>query len=64
MVVAFAAYVSAHGVVTQVKGANGVNMPGLTLQDGTPRDCSSNGCGSQADTAIIKDSDIASGKVC
>ncbi|OAL55423.1 cell surface protein [Pyrenochaeta sp. DS3sAY3a] len=61
-VAAFAAYVSAHGVVTEIKGANGVTMPGLTIQDGTPRDCSSNGCGSQADTAIIRDRDIASGK--
>ncbi|KAE8825219.1 hypothetical protein HRS9139_08329 [Pyrenophora teres f. teres] len=62
LVIAFAAAVSAHGVVTEVKGANGVNMPGLTIQDGTPRDCSSNGCGSQADTAIIRDREIASGK--
>ncbi|KAF2021452.1 hypothetical protein BU24DRAFT_446463 [Aaosphaeria arxii CBS 175.79] len=56
------AYVSAHGMVVEVKGANGVNMPGLTVADGTPRDCSSNGCGSQADTAIIRDRDIQSGK--
>jgi len=41
LVIAFAAVISAHGVVTEVKGANGVNMPGLTIQDGTPRDCSS-----------------------
>jgi hypothetical protein len=61
-VAAIAAVASAHGVVTEVKGANGVSMPGLTIQDGTPRDCSSNGCGSQADTAIIRDRDIASGK--
>lgn len=40
-VAAIAACASAHGVVTQVKGANGVTMPGLTIQDGTPRDCSS-----------------------
>ncbi|KNG48760.1 cell surface protein [Stemphylium lycopersici] len=62
LVLALAAAVSAHGVVTEIKGANGVTMPGLTLQDGTPRDCSSNGCGSQADTAIIRDREIASGK--
>ncbi|KAJ4340604.1 hypothetical protein N0V95_007452 [Ascochyta clinopodiicola] len=62
LVAALAASVSAHGVVTQIQGANGVNMPGLTVADGTPRDCSSNGCGSQADTAIIRDRDIASGK--
>lgn len=41
LVAAFAACVSAHGVVTEIKGANGVSMPGLTIQDGTPRDCSS-----------------------
>lgn len=62
VVAAFAASVSAHGVVTEIQGANGVNMPGLTVADGTPRDCSSNGCGSQADTAIIRDREIASGK--
>lgn len=28
--VAFASYVAAHGVVTEVQGANGVNMPGLS----------------------------------
>ncbi|KAH6653964.1 hypothetical protein BKA67DRAFT_535311 [Truncatella angustata] len=56
------ASVSAHGVVTKVVGANGVEMPGLSVADGTPRDCSSNGCGSQADTSIIRDSDISSGK--
>ncbi|KAH9878777.1 hypothetical protein IAQ61_002051 [Plenodomus lingam] len=62
LVVAFATSISAHAVVTEIQGANGVTMPGLTIQDGTPRDCSSNGCGSQADTAIIRDRDIASGK--
>ncbi|USP80638.1 hypothetical protein yc1106_07912 [Curvularia clavata] len=62
LILALAAAVSAHGVVTEIKGANGVTMPGLTIQDGTPRDCSSNGCGSQADTAIIRDREIASGK--
>jgi len=62
LIAALAACASAHGVVTEIQGANGVNMPGLTIQDGTPRDCSSNGCGSQADTAIIRDRDIASGK--
>lgn len=34
----------------------------LIVADGTPRDCSSNGCGSQADTAIIRDRDMGSGK--
>ncbi|KAK7911439.1 hypothetical protein PG985_013920 [Apiospora marii] len=56
------ASVSGHGLVTKVVGANGVEMPGLTVADGTPRDCSSNGCGSQADTAIIRDREIQSGK--
>lgn len=41
LVAALAASVSAHGVVTRIKGANGVIMPGLTVADGTPRDCSS-----------------------
>ncbi|POS69455.1 MAS1 protein [Diaporthe helianthi] len=62
-VVCLAASVSAHGVVTKITGANGVEMPGLTVADGTPRDCSSNGCGSQADTAIIRDREINSGAV-
>lgn len=34
-----------------------------TVADGTPRDCSSNRCGSQADTAIIRDREIRSGDV-
>ncbi|KAK7749322.1 hypothetical protein SLS62_008173 [Diatrype stigma] len=38
-------------------------MPGLSVADGTPRDCSSNRCGSQADTSIIRDSEIEKGKV-
>ena len=33
------------------------------MADGTPRDCSSNRCGSQADTAIIRDREIRSGQV-
>lgn len=57
-----ASYASAHGMVVSMNGANGVTMPGLTVADGTPRDCSSNGCGSQADTAIIRDREISSGK--
>ncbi|OAA48433.1 cell surface protein (Mas1) [Metarhizium rileyi] len=60
--VVLAATASAHGVVTRIQGANGVVMPGLSVADGTPRDCSSNGCGSQADTAIIRDRDISSGR--
>ncbi|KAF1965951.1 hypothetical protein BU23DRAFT_560646 [Bimuria novae-zelandiae CBS 107.79] len=53
-IAAFAASTSAHGVITQVQGANGVNMPGLSVQDGTPRDCASPLCGSEADTSIIR----------
>ncbi|KAH6634721.1 hypothetical protein B0J18DRAFT_28943 [Chaetomium sp. MPI-SDFR-AT-0129] len=54
---------SAHGVVTLIKGANGVDMPGLSVADGTPRDCSTNRCGSQADTSIIRDREIRRGDV-
>lgn len=61
LTVCLAGYASAHGVVTKVVGANGVEMPGLSVADGTPRNCSSNGCGSQADTSIIRDKDIQSG---
>ncbi|KAI2601783.1 hypothetical protein GGR54DRAFT_626965 [Hypoxylon sp. NC1633] len=56
------AVVNGHGLVTSIQGANGVEMPGLSVADGTPRDCSSNGCGSQADTAIIRDREISNGK--
>ncbi|KAJ4376178.1 hypothetical protein N0V83_001459 [Neocucurbitaria cava] len=53
-VAAIAATVQAHGVITSIQGANGVNMPGLSVQDGTPRDCATPGCGSEADTSIIR----------
>ncbi|KAI0835657.1 hypothetical protein F5Y06DRAFT_275955 [Hypoxylon sp. FL0890] len=56
------AAVSGHGLVTSIQGANGVSMPGLSVADGTPRDCDTNGCGSQADTSIIRDREISSGK--
>ncbi|KAM0190408.1 hypothetical protein ACHAPI_009397 [Fusarium lateritium] len=59
---AIVSVVSAHGVVLSVEGANGVSMPGLSIADGTPRDCSSNRCGSQADTSIIRDREIRSGE--
>ncbi|WZH49358.1 hypothetical protein QYS62_010557 [Fusarium acuminatum] len=59
---ALVSVVSAHGVVLSVEGANGVSMPGLSIADGTPRDCSSNRCGSQADTSIIRDREIRSGE--
>ncbi|KXX78392.1 hypothetical protein MMYC01_206005 [Madurella mycetomatis] len=55
------AQTSAHGVVTMVRGANGVDMPGLRRRH--PRDCSTNRCGSQADTAIIRDREIRRGEV-
>lgn len=61
VIACLAGYASAHGVVTKITGANGVEMPGLSVADGTPRDCSSNGCGSQADTSIIRDRDIQAG---
>lgn len=32
------------------------------MADGTPRDCVVNACGAQADTAIIRDLDIANGE--
>ncbi|CAI6332839.1 unnamed protein product [Periconia digitata] len=53
-IAAFAAAANAHGVITEVQGANGVNMPGLSVADGTPRDCASPLCGSEADTSIIR----------
>lgn len=52
---AFAAtHVFGHGVITEIQGANKVTMPGLSVQDGTPRDCPSPLCGSEADTSIIR----------
>ncbi|KAI1813911.1 cell surface protein [Poronia punctata] len=56
------ATVSSHGLVTSIQGSNGVTMPGLSVADGTPRDCSSNGCGSQADTSIIRDRELGTEK--
>ncbi|KAF2972564.1 hypothetical protein GQX73_g965 [Xylaria multiplex] len=56
------AVVSGHGLVTSIQGANGVTMPGLSVADGTPRDCSSNGCGSQADTSIIRNRELGTSK--
>ncbi|KAB8239094.1 hypothetical protein ETB97_004954 [Aspergillus alliaceus] len=53
---------SAHGLITRIKGANGVDMPGLTIQDGMPRDCPSAACGAQKDTAIIRDAEFGSVK--
>lgn len=63
LIAAFAATnVFAHGVVTAVQGANGVTLPGLSVQDGTPRDCPSPGCGAEADTSIIRDRELGTSK--
>jgi hypothetical protein len=51
-----------HGVITEVQGANGVNLPGLSLIDGTPRDCATPGCGSEADTSIIRSRELGTSK--
>lgn len=63
LVAAFAAtHVFAHGVVTEVQGANGVKLPGLSVADGTPRDCPSPGCGAEADTSIIRTKEVGTSK--
>ncbi|TWU78833.1 hypothetical protein ED733_007442 [Metarhizium rileyi] len=59
---AAATTVSGHGVIRSIVGANGVTMPGLVVADGTPRNCVVNACGAQADTGIIRDNEINSGK--
>ncbi|KAK6331237.1 hypothetical protein TWF696_003297 [Orbilia brochopaga] len=51
-----------HGLVTKITGANLVVMPGLTVIPGTRRDCITNQCGSQRDSAIIRDAEIKAGK--
>ncbi|KAI1850737.1 hypothetical protein JX265_004448 [Neoarthrinium moseri] len=63
LIAAFAATnVFAHGVITEVQGANGVNLPGLSVADGTPRDCATPKCGSEADTSIIRDRELGTSK--
>ncbi|KAL0942347.1 uncharacterized protein CTRU02_200233 [Colletotrichum truncatum] len=63
LLAAFAATnVFGHGVVDGVQGANGVNLPGLSLIDGTPRDCASPRCGSEADTAIMRDREMGTAR--
>jgi hypothetical protein len=63
LVAAFAVTnVLAHGVITEVQGANGVSMPGLTVVDGTPRDCPTAKCGAQSDTAIIRTAELGTAK--
>lgn len=37
-------------------------MPGLTVVDGTPRDCSTARCGAQSDTAIIRARELGTSK--
>jgi len=59
---ALVATVSAHGVITEVQGANGVKMPGLSVADGTPRDCASPLCGSEQDTSVIRKAELGGGK--
>ncbi|KAJ3478519.1 hypothetical protein NLG97_g8558 [Lecanicillium saksenae] len=51
-----------HGVILKTIGANGVTAPGACVLDGTPRNCIVNSCGAQADTAIVRDFEINSGK--
>ncbi|VCU41347.1 Bgt-51561 [Blumeria graminis f. sp. tritici] len=51
-----------HGVVDSVVGANDVTMPGLSVADGTPRDCASPRCGSEADTSIIRKREMGTNK--
>jgi hypothetical protein len=60
--VGLAPTILAHGVVTEVQGANGVTLPGLSLIDGTPRDCASPACGSEADTSIIRNRELGTSK--
>ncbi|KZL83319.1 mas3 protein [Colletotrichum incanum] len=63
LLAAFAATnVFAHGVIDSVQGANGVTLPGLSLIDGTPRDCASPRCGSEADTSIIRDREMGTNR--
>ncbi|KAK4169817.1 hypothetical protein QBC43DRAFT_351994 [Cladorrhinum sp. PSN259] len=47
--------ISAHGTLTEIRGANGVNMPGLSVGANANKN-------SQANTAIIRDADIKSGR--
>jgi len=57
LILAFAdCNVVAHGVITEIQGANKVVMPGLSVADGTPRDCATPSCGAEADTSIFSGS--------
>ncbi|KAJ5144051.1 uncharacterized protein N7515_002838 [Penicillium bovifimosum] len=55
-----ATQVASHGLITRIIGANGIEMPGLTVVDGIPRDCPSAACGGQKDTAVIRDQEMGS----
>jgi len=57
-----ATLVHSHGLLTLIKGANNVTMPGLSVIAGTPRDCSTNGCGAEADTSIIRKQELGGNK--
>lgn len=59
---AMAASVQAHGTITEIMGANGVNMNGLGVIDGTPLDCPTPSCGAEADTSIIRKNEMGTGK--
>lgn len=37
-------------------------MPGLSVADGTPRDCATAKCGAQSDTAIIRTAELGTSK--
>lgn len=39
-----------------------VTMPGLTVNDGVPRDCPSAGCGAQSDTSILRANEMGTAK--
>ncbi|OCK82577.1 hypothetical protein K432DRAFT_380323 [Lepidopterella palustris CBS 459.81] len=62
LIAALVAHASAHGVITEIQGANGVNMPGLSVADGTPRDCATPACGAEADTSIIRKNELGTNK--
>ncbi|KAJ7293410.1 hypothetical protein C8J57DRAFT_25321 [Mycena rebaudengoi] len=53
--------VHAHGTITAVKGANGVQAAGFGIIESTPRD-GSRAKPFQQDTSVIRDREIASGK--
>ncbi|QRV82101.1 gEgh 16 protein [Ceratobasidium sp. AG-Ba] len=59
---ALASLVAAHGVITEVKGANGVTGIPMGVDTTTPRD-GTRANPFQRDTSIIRDREIQSGKV-